>query len=538
METETEDNLAQENFDARTRLHIQHTSTRYINMSIIRHRSSDRLSTLLLENDDSDSNRGDVGPAAAASPTASNKLKVNVSAPNLMISTIPATTMTTSLKKSTVPHKTIVIQFSSAYRLLFILGALAILHIKLSSTNSVFTMERLLEAGNAAVITRSSSSLPPPLILLDDGFDDSSISVDIVSVGSFTKSDFQKAQEDTFRTHPSVRNFYRITELNDTDTTCHTDLTLNELEKVVKYCKNPSHRKHISDTSWLLRRLVYHPKNHTGWLCAQKRPMDGLYSALQQYVNNNIPIPNYLFIIDDDTYINMNLLMETLEQNHTEASAAVAHNHLMSSPQLVTGCRFNYPQREHFLFPFGGFSTIMSRTVIRNLIQPIHCSSSSSSSSSDSNSNVLATTTRHGFVQSACWRLKQNLMGELQYFRDGMSIGDLMYVYAKQLSFTEVDSWKNGQGFCFHSDHALGYFFGYYHIAVPDEQFTLALHNSSMYETMRYNYGYVNLAGPPGGCKHFKNRCTVKSKICHYIPPQQMHNLFRKGKEAQLQEQQ
>jgi Fringe-like len=490
-------------------------------MSIIRHRSSDRLSGLLQESDEDDNINSEVGPATIASPI-SNQLKVSISAPNIATSTKSATASVTStaanIKKTNANLKYTTLQFSSAYRVLVILGALAILHIKLSSTNNLFITDRILKTGDTSSLTAVTSSSSSISEISGDEKDESPISVDIISVGSITKLDFQTAQEQTFRTHPSVRNFFRITELNDTDSTCHTDLTPSNLQKIIKYCKSPSHRKHISDTSWMLRKLVYHPKNHTGWMCAQKRPIDGLYIALQQYVNKVSRIPNYMLIIDDDTYVNMNSLMSILQQNHTDTTTATTNSHLMHTPQLVTGCRFNYPQREHFLFPFGGFGTIMSRTVIRNLIQPIHCKS-------DSKNEY----TGFGFVRAACWRLQQNLMGELEYFRDGMSIGDLMYVYAKQLSFTEVDSWKNGQGFCFHSDHALGYFFGYYHVSVPDEQFTLALHNTSLYDKMRFDYGYVTLAGPPGGCKHFKNRCTVKSSICHYIPPQQMHNLFRKG---------
>ena len=498
--------------------HIHHPIA--INMPLIRYRSHNRLGTLLRgEDDDNKDNNGEVELAATPSPI-SNKLKVNSSAPNLTTSSTTSTISTVitiateNITPSNIQYKFIMIKFSSTYRVLVILGALAMLHIKQSSTNNLFITNRMLETGdtpNIAIAASSSSSV---------------LSVDIVSVGSITKPDFQTAQEETFRTHPSVRNFFRITELNDTDSTCHTDLTISNLQQIIKYCKNRSHQKYISDTSWLLRKLVYQPRNHTGWMCAQKRPIDGIHIALQQYVNNNVPIPNYLLIIDDDTYINMNALVDILQQNHSDTTRMGTNSHHSDTPQLVTGCRYNYPPQEHFLFPYGGFGTIMSRTVIQNLIRPIHCTSDSNN---DSINNAGL-----GFVQAACWRLQQNLMGEFEYFRDGMSIGDLMYEYAKQLSFTEIDSWKNGQGFCFHSDHALGYFFGYYHISVPDEEFTLAVNNTTMYDQMRYDYGYVNLAGPPGECKHIKSRCTVTASICHYIPPHQMQHLFRQENEQVL----
>jgi hypothetical protein len=317
--------------------------------------------------------------------------------------------------------------------------------------------------------------------------------VDVVSVGSVTKPEYQNAQERTIRKHSTVRNFFRITELNDTDRACSTDLTMEQLHKVVSFCKRPFTDQSVESS--LIRRLVYHPKNHGGWMCAQKRPIDGLYLALQKY-KTEIP-PTYLFIIDDDSYFNMDSIVHTLQTNHTQ-----------QEPNIITGCPYNYPQKAHFVFPYGGFATLLSQKAIQNLMQPIYC-------------NVSDVVT-NGFVQSVCWRLQQNLMGEAQFFQDGMSVGDLMYTYASQLAFTDIDAWTNGVGFCFHSDHALGYFFGFYHIAVPDEQLTL---ESSTYAWLRRKYGYIGLAGQRE-CRNIKKRCHVDSRMCHYVEPDQMDRLF------------
>jgi hypothetical protein len=53
---------------------------------------------------------------------------------------------------------------------------------------------------------------------------------------------------------------------------------------------------------------VLNPKNNAGWMCAQKRPVDGLFNVLQNYKDRAMDIPLYLFIIDDDTHINMDSL--------------------------------------------------------------------------------------------------------------------------------------------------------------------------------------------------------------------------------------
>ena len=492
-------------------------------MGVMRQRSCDRLGSLMQEMENADGITEEINDGG--SPT---MLKGTVSAPNLTPSPTAATTTIPLAAVNNKLAKTIS-QYSSV-RLLVFLALLAVLHIRQSSTNSLAASYRTLTKGDVSLLELPSSTY---LAVSKEPDEQVSLFVDIVSVGSMTKSNFQTAQEETFRTHPSVRNYYRITELNDTDATCHTDLTYPKLQQIISYCKSPKNRRQTSHTSSLLRKLVYSPKNHTGWMCAQKRPIDGLYIALQQYMMQNVPIPKYLFIIDDDTYLNMRALSSLLPQNHSDVTTAPGHH---NTPQLLTGCRYNYPQEEHFMFPFGGFGTIMSQSVIQNLITPINCTSSSSDGDDDDNS--INDTNGRGFVKAACWRLQQNIMGELPYFRDGMTLGDLMYEYTKQLSFMQVDSWKNGQGFCFHSDHALGYFFGYYHVAVPDQQLRLALSNSSMYNTMRYEFGYTNLAGPSDGCKQIKNRCTTQSNVCHYIKPFKMHALFQKSQTEPLPESQ
>jgi len=53
-------------------------------------------------------------------------------------------------------------------------------------------------------------------------------------------------------------------------------------------------------------------KNTPGWLCAQKRPARGLIKAIRAYQTQGddneshfTSLPDYLIIVDDDTYYNM-----------------------------------------------------------------------------------------------------------------------------------------------------------------------------------------------------------------------------------------
>lgn len=314
--------------------------------------------------------------------------------------------------------------------------------------------------------------------------------IDIVSVGSLTKPEFHDAQERTFGTHATVRNFFRITELNDTDETCYTNLTITQLHDIVEFCNDKQGQSYVSS---LLRDKLFKPKSHIGWLCAQKRPVDGLHLALQKYKTEQLP--SYLVVMDDDSYFNMNAFVETLKTNHSE-----------EVPEVLSGCLYLYPRDIHFLFPYGGFGSIFSRKAIENLIQPIYCDASDPD----------------GFTRMACWRLSQNNVGEKQFFREGMSVADLMYAYSTELPFTGVDHWKNGTGYCFHSDHTLGYFVGFYHIAVPDDKMIVKWNDK-----LRKVYGYGNLAsGDEKACKKEKDNCSAQSRICHYVEPQQMDRLF------------
>jgi hypothetical protein len=337
---------------------------------------------------------------------------------------------------------------------------------------------------------------------------------DVISIGTLLQPELQNAQQRTFGSHSSIRNFFRITELNDTDVKCSTNLTMAKWSKIFEFCKDVDNQTHVSR---MLRQRLYKPKNHVGWLCAQKRPLDGLYLAVQQYARNSYEtsLPDYLIVADDDTYANMDFLVNNIPAMYPTFEAHIA-----------TGCLLTHPRNIHFSFPFGGFGTILTRKALENLIQPIYCRSS------HSDSNLLPT----AFNQMACWRLNQNLVGEKSFFQDGMSVLDLMYAYSSGLLFSQVDNWINGVGFCFHSDHALGYFMGFYHIAVPDTKWSELESDLSnkhqqidvlFNESLREGYGYSNLKRDGiVGCQFRGKRCTDRAPFCHYVQPDQMDKLF------------
>ena len=343
-------------------------------------------------------------------------------------------------------------------------------------------------------------------------------SIDIISTGTMLKPELQQAQYDTFVSHPAVRNYYRITELNDTEQACSTNLTKMQYDMVQKFCtRKNSNNNYTSKILKLLHedngKSSFKPRS-IGWLCAQKRPIDGLYNALHPYQISttsarNYPnianyddmvldrkynrfvspqdLPKYLIIMDDDTYMNMTYIVDMLNRHYPN----------YNEPHILAGCLLRFNVKVIYRFPFGGYGTIITRKVMEKLIRPIYChgkrkNDSIARFSNNENSNIWNVLIHFGFSRNVCRQLQQNLIGELAYFRDGMSILDLMHAFSSKLSFTKVESWANGTGYCFHSDHALAYFFGYYHIGVSDSIFSY--YNPFTFQTARYKrrrgYGY------------------------------------------------
>jgi len=268
--------------------------------------------------------------------------------------------------------------------------------------------------------------------------------VDIISVGSVLKEAFQDAQQRTFGSHGVVRDFYRITEMNDTDRGCFNDLMTDQIDDIVSFCGVMEGQSFISK---LLRDRLFKPKKHAGWVCAQKRPIFALYQVLQKYrqAEGNgtaSPLPDYLFIIDDDTYLNLDAVTDTLRRDFPP-----------TAPNLLTGCNFIFLEKKsNFTYPYGGFGSFLPRAAVQRLLQPIDCGSSGSGNSSEAEveaGGADAGGDADPFAQLACWRLQRNAMGEKRFFQNGMSVADLMYQFAAQQPFADVENWKES-GYCFH----------------------------------------------------------------------------------------
>jgi hypothetical protein len=413
---------------------------------------------------------------------------------------------------------------------------------------SILPVEQLVIASNHndTISTQIDNKSPSPFF-----------KIDILSIGSITRPHYQQAQLETAGRHPAVRNFFPITERNDTEATCHVELNMSHVYAVHHYC---SRKKKVGYPLLNWFNLLFaspqylKKKGHApGWLCAQKRPIDGLVSVISQYrqrlstkVNSTTAaavLPDYLFVVDDDTYVNMDPVLEQLLfilfQQHDGSTIKNAH--------YIAGC-LSRARFMNFSFPYGGWGTFVSRAALENWMRPIHCTPASTTTTT--NSSRTETTARRlqefeeprpsiekdPFVSHACGRLSENRIGEANVFRNGMSVSDLLYAYTMDQAYLDVVKWS-GPGFCLHSDTAFSYFVHFYRIGVHASVTGQQNRRWSFDEDRITGYkGSTRFLGQQlkgsraekGQCNHRNDTlCTHEAELCHYITPERMRELYQ-----------
>mmetsp|Transcript_29810 Transcript_29810/g.72236 ORF Transcript_29810/g.72236 Transcript_29810/m.72236 type:complete len:535 (+) Transcript_29810:205-1809(+) len=356
-------------------------------------------------------------------------------------------------------------------------------------------------SSSAGLLSRMSRSL---LQTIHRNHDEKLPVVDMISIGSNTRPDYMVAQEETFGSHPSVRNFYAITEHNDTEADCNQLVNKNKLMYITRMKCRPKARRDVginqthhpvlftvSHEFFGFNRLIKEKKNPVGWLCAQKRPMDGLYKVLSKYSYDSPKLPDYVLMMDDDTWFNMDLLLPVLKSK-------VAPNSL---PAVVAGCliSLHYPNigDTKMQYPWGGFGTIINRATIVNMLRPIQCNSRD---------------------KDLCDWIAQDRLMEYQIFQQDqtMSLLELMYRYTFYQPYADVENWKE-VGYCFHSDMVLSYFLMY----ATNNEWTIAFPNSTL--GFQGGDGAKGWSMDGGQCLNKFADCDENDILCHYISPRHMH---------------
>jgi hypothetical protein len=275
----------------------------------------------------------------------------------------------------------------------------------------------------------------PPTVVPPPTNTTTTMVVDILSIGSRTRLDYLQTQQETFASHVTVRSFFNVTEEDDVDRWCERTVSESDIARMVQFCRSRSSSSMSAIQSSLTRyfapsTILQRKSNPVGWLCAQTRPAIGLHKVLQHYSQTRKQaLPDYLILVDDDTYFNLEVFRQHMVQQGGHPSTA-ADSESSSVPAALAGCLVPF---RHFSFPHGGFGWILNQALIQSLMLPIPCDGDSCA--------VL------------------NHLGEERLFRPGMTVADLIYAYATDQPFSNYSHWT-ASGFCVHGDwYVLQYYY-------------------------------------------------------------------------------
>lgn len=293
--------------------------------------------------------------------------------------------------------------------------------------------------------------------------------VDVISIG--TKTDNLKksfAQNKTWGTHQSVRNFWISDETDDEN---YEDCVKanKKYGKRSYYCRRRTEemsplekylRVNFARRKWLAKK-----KNPTGWLCAQKRPLLALAKAARTYqraikensrLKEEEVLPDYLILVDDDTFVNIELIQTSIWLHQQQ-----------EEPLVSAGCMIRSPRHMiNWTFPFGGYGTFFNRVALqRMMLQPINCSSNNGrKNNTGSYENDDRENDNNNFMTNICEiSLKENLLKERKYFKNGLTIIELFEKYLIGESYS--DNVTQQDRFCLHSDYSIGYLANFYFLS-------------------------------------------------------------------------
>ena len=369
-------------------------------------------------------------------------------------------------------------------------------------------------------------------------------SIDVLIVGSKNNIDQPRAQRETWASHGAVRHFFLSTEDDDVDPMCRQPQ--NETERWdfvvdhVGFCKGTGKRRSYwrrnglqsnltnglvrsyARTQWLQRK-----KNPKGWVCAQRRFLTSLTELLEMYAaasNHNAALPDYLILADDDTYVNIETIIQLLMEGPANLQAAGKDLEAMvypplSLPVVTAGCRVE----GSYSSPFGGYGTFFSRGSLEKLIQPLLCSEEATHHSNTSHSSSSS------FEEGSCQKLLHKKkhkypmgvsLGEEAFFEVGNSLNQVFYKYTREV-----------EHFCLHSDQMVGYMANFYNFSrhttnasgsVYDE-----LHGANQeYRLHQLPNSWCNRTKRFGNCLHAgPSTCGPNATVCHYMDSASFRNL-------------
>ncbi len=361
--------------------------------------------------------------------------------------------------------------------------------------------------------------------------------IDILIIGSRHQLQKAQVQNETWGSHPSRRHFFLATEYDDHDIHCEQNYTIADLKKEVqRSCKGsgldislkaPRTLRDMflgkfSGIKWLMQQ-----KKPVGWYCAMRRPSIGLAKVTHLYRDIGLDhLPDYLFIVDDDSYVNLDHITEILiNQPQRLEAKGISQEHSAipthDTPVVWTGCRVRWPVHQvNFTFGYGGFGYFFSKNSLERLLRPLHCDSTVVSTTTPPLEGKESAPEMSSYVKDACIRLKPEnaLIGEDRFFNSGMTLIDVWN------AMTQMNP------FCMHADWIYGYFVNHNNISRHtvhsnglnwfDDRFH-DLPESRLHALKGDSESY----GKQEGLCVYDGHCEQNATICHHMNETKMRNI-------------
>jgi len=256
------------------------------------------------------------------------------------------------------------------------------------------------------------------------------VTVDVLSLGYKERLEFLETQRETWASHQYVRSFWGLTEIDDMARSCETEI-ITDVRDHIRACKSyhDSNREGLKKFRTDLYAMTYVGKKQypQKWLCAQSRLILGFVKLLKEYQRQSSTqfmskvLPDYIAMVEDDTYVNMQLFGEFVNGKNS------------GIPITYSGCSANLG------IQLGGFNLFISKGVIERMITPLTCSFSSKRKKINENSKT--SNNLSVWMNVACETLNRSPLGEFDVFNDGMSLADLAYLAASKKTFCMFGGW-------------------------------------------------------------------------------------------------
>ena len=207
-------------------------------------------------------------------------------------------------------------------------AAAAFFGFGLASTDATASMKRTAPLGSFVVdgsSLQTTMGALPSIHTQPKQLSSTSPIVDVVSIGSISRLDYLTAQVETWASHRSTRHFWGFSEGQDFDQECSSSVSPSGLEKIVKGCKDilRTFEKQDDRIGSFFSQFYGATEGgirsgDAGWICAQRRLGRTFGWLHSQYVEGVTTIPDYLVLVDDDTYMDMEEVLKLLKGKEDE----------------------------------------------------------------------------------------------------------------------------------------------------------------------------------------------------------------------------